>query len=67
MITKILLLLILGIGLAGCSLFPGANSSGRLSSNRSRITTPPSNPADMLQMVQANTRFGVDLYQALRK
>jgi serpin B len=66
-ITKALFVLMLGVGLAGCSFFPGANSASRLFSNRSRITTPPADPADMLQMAQANTRFGVDLYQALRE
>ncbi len=64
MLAKIVSLLVLGALLAGCSLF---NSSGGslLTSNRSRSTAPLQIPADLEQVAQANTRFGLDLYRAL--
>ncbi len=66
MLLRWIILLLAVSTLAGCALFPGNQGGSMLSSSRSRITAPPANPADMLQVVQANTQFGLDLYQQLR-
>lgn len=60
---RFLLLLLLAGLLAGCT----AGSGGMLSSQRSRNTTPPADPADMLATAESSNQFGVDLYHALRE
>ena len=59
---RFLILVCLAGMLAGC-----AAGSSVLSSNRSRNTTPPADPADMLAAAESNNHFGVDLYHALRE
>jgi len=52
------------VGLIGCSQ---PASAELLKSDKTRIASPVVNPSDMTTLVNGNTEFAFDLYQALKK
>ncbi len=52
------------VGLIGCSK---PASAELLKSDKDRVTSPAVNPSDMTTLVNGNTEFAFDLYQALKK
>ncbi len=51
-------------GLAACTQL--AVTGSVLQSNKARITSPATNEADLVTLVEGNSEFGFDLYQKLR-
>jgi len=60
----LMLAIVMIVGLIGCSQPALAEV---LKSDKDRITSPVVNPSDMTELVDGNSEFAFDLYQALKK
>jgi len=60
----LILAIVMTIGLVGCSQPASAEV---LKSDKDRITSPVVNPSDITKLVNGNSEFAFDLYQALKQ